>query len=123
MNISRVSGARRSVAALVAAAAVAGGGFLLLAAPGCSGGDTAQNLSGAGRSVSGDGTVIYLSFEGGFYGIQTDRGEKFLPMNLDPAFAKKDLRVRFEAVTVDPPVATFVQWGTPVRINAVQTLP
>jgi len=32
--------------------------------------------------VSGTGTVIFLDFEGGFYGILSDDGEHYDPVNL-----------------------------------------
>jgi len=46
--------------------------------------------------VSGTGAIIFLDFEGGFYGILSDDGEHYDPVNLSKEFQVDGLRVRFE---------------------------
>ncbi len=46
--------------------------------------------------VKGTGTIVYLNFEGGFYGIIADNGEHYDPINLPSEFKKDGLRVRFK---------------------------
>lgn len=66
------------------------------------------------------GTIQYIDLEGGFFGIVADDGAKYLPINLDEAFQKDGMRVRFEAEPVD--VMTIYQWGTPVRLLSIEAL-
>jgi len=68
--------------------------------------------------VTDTGTVTYIDLEGGFYGIITEDGTRYLPQNLDPAFAQDGLAVRFTLRPVD--VATIQQWGTPVEIISIE---
>lgn len=65
--------------------------------------------------VSDVGTIRYQDLEGGFYGLETDDGDRYNPLNLDARFRQDGLRVRFRAVKQDE-VATIQMWGTPVRI-------
>jgi hypothetical protein len=66
------------------------------------------------------GTVTYLEFEGGFFGIRGDDGRDYLPLGLDERFRKHGLRVRFEGRRMA--VMTIQQWGTPVRIESISTI-
>ena len=65
--------------------------------------------------VSDVGTVRYVDLEGGFYGIVTERGERYLPMNLDEEFQKDGLDLRFRARVAEG-VMTTQMWGQPVEI-------
>ncbi|MDD5419433.1 MAG: DUF333 domain-containing protein [Methanomicrobiaceae archaeon] len=67
--------------------------------------------------VAGNGTIVYIDLEGGFYGIVGDDGGEYLPLNLDEAFAMNGTRVAFAAEVMD--VATIQMWGTPVEILAM----
>jgi hypothetical protein len=51
----------------------------------------------SGDMVSGTGTVQWFEVEGGFFAIRGDDGKVYDPINLPPAFARKDVRVRFTA--------------------------
>lgn len=64
-----------------------------------------------------EATVTYVPLEGGFYGLVTDDGARYLPLNLDDAFRRDGLRVRAEGTVAD--VATIQMWGTPVRLTAI----
>ena len=56
------------------------------------------------------GTIVFLSFEGGFYGIRGDDGKNYDPISLPDEFRKDGLRVRFEAKEL-PDRASFHMWG------------
>jgi len=67
------------------------------------------------------GTVVFLSFEGGFYGIVGDDGKHYDPTNLSLELQKDGLRVRFEAKEL-PGLASVHQWGTIVELVTIQKL-
>ncbi|KAF1076636.1 hypothetical protein [Methanogenium sp. MK-MG] len=71
-------------------------------------------------AVSGAGTVVYNDFEGGFYGIVTDDGTRYLPLNLPDEFAQDNLSVTF-AGTVQKDVVTIQQWGTPLELSEISS--
>jgi hypothetical protein len=72
-------------------------------------------------AVKVTGTVVFLSFEGGFYGITGDDGKHYDPTNLAPEFQKDGLRVRFEAKTLQG-MASYHQWGTLVELITIHKL-
>ena len=83
-------------------------------------------LAPACTNDSGDmfvstGTVVFLSFEGGFYGIKGDDGKNYDPMNLATEFRKDGLRVRFEAKEL-PNHASFHMWGTMIEIKQIEKM-
>ena len=39
------------------------------------------------------GKIVYNDFEGGFYGIVTDAGERFDPLNLDERYHKEGITI------------------------------
>ncbi|RLG67596.1 hypothetical protein DRN93_04250, partial [archaeon] len=59
--------------------------------------------------ISANGTIKYIPIKGGFYGIITDEGKKYLPLNLPEEFKKDGLRVWFKAKPRK--VATIQMWG------------
>ena len=65
------------------------------------------------------GTVRYLELEGGFYGITTEEGQNYLPLNLDEAFQEDSLQVLF-TMKVRKDVFTIAMWGQPVEITAIE---
>ena len=67
------------------------------------------------------GTVVFLSFEGGFYGIKGDDGRNYDPVNFPEEFRKEGLRIRFEA-KARRDQASFHMWGMIVEIIHVQKL-
>ncbi|KQC04588.1 MAG: hypothetical protein APR53_09805 [Methanoculleus sp. SDB] len=64
------------------------------------------------------GTVVHVDIEGGFYGIIGVDGTKYLPLNLDPAFAVDGMRVRFTYVPED--LATIQMWGAPITVTWIE---
>ena len=66
------------------------------------------------------GTVSYISVEGGFYGIVTDRGDRYQPTILSHEYQKDSLRVRFEAIITDLPNSNM--WGRTVELIHIEKL-
>ena len=50
------------------------------------------------NEVSGSGTVVYIDLEGGFYGIVSEDGKEYLPLNLPPQYQENGISVVFEGV-------------------------
>jgi hypothetical protein len=71
-------------------------------------------------NTSGTGTIRFLSFEGGFYGIVSDDGKHYDPSNLSPEFQVNGLRVKFVVSILH--VATYHMWGVPVWILHIEKL-
>jgi hypothetical protein len=67
------------------------------------------------------GTVIYVSLEGGFYGIKGDDGRNYDPVNLPEEFRKDGLRVRFAARELKDQ-ASFHMWGVLVEVITIQKI-
>jgi hypothetical protein len=78
-------------------------------------------MTESGDNFVGTGTIVFLSFEGGFYGIKSDDGKSYDPMNLPVEFQKEGLRVRFEAKELGGQ-ASFHMWGVIVQIIHIQKL-
>lgn len=74
-----------------------------------------------GTYVSGTGTIEYIPIEGGFYGIISDDGERYDPMNLEERFQVDGLRIRFEAVICHE-CAGIHMWGWIVEILDMRRL-
>jgi len=71
--------------------------------------------------VRGTGTIVWLDFEGGFWGIVGDDGEGYDPINLGSEFQHEDLRVYFEA-KIRTDLGSFHMWGKIVEILEIQKL-
>ena len=71
--------------------------------------------------VTGAGTVHYLDFEGGFYGIVADDGSRYDPGRLEEEFQEDGLRVRFEIKILTGVMSTRM-WGSPVELVALARL-
>jgi hypothetical protein len=67
------------------------------------------------------GTVVFLSFEGGFYGIKGDDGRNYDPINISQEFRADGMRVRFAAKEL-PGRASVHMWGTIVELLTIQKL-
>lgn len=85
--------------------------------------DSWKNRFGKNQSlnspiVSGTGTVVYMDFGGGFYGIVTDEGTHYIPGNLPASYRADGLRVTFvgrEGV----PMPNIRMWGTPLHLLSI----
>ena len=67
------------------------------------------------------GVIVYNEIEGGFYGILTDDGKKYNPINLDDSFKKAGLRVRFDA-NVKKDMVGIHMWGQYVEILKIEKI-
>lgn len=93
--------------------------FLLVSSgtPAALGGDKEKGAD----ILSGTGTINHINLEGGFYGITTDDGQKYLPKSLAQDFKVNGLRVRFQ-VKILTGVVTMYMWGTPVEVLSIERL-
>jgi hypothetical protein len=66
------------------------------------------------------GKVVFLSFEGGAYGIIAHNGKKYLPINMPNQLKKDGAEVVCSVRPAD--VETQVMWGEPVYIHSFETL-
>lgn len=71
--------------------------------------------------VEAEGQIHYVELEGGFYGITTDRGARYYPVDLRDEFMRAGMRVRFRARVLEDMV-TIQMWGTPVSIEWMEEL-
>ncbi len=62
------------------------------------------------------GTVRHIPLEGGFYGIVSEDGKKFDPLNLPEAFKKDGLTIRFIPEPCDT-CMSMRMWGDIVRLK------
>jgi len=66
------------------------------------------------------GTVKYLNLEGGFFGIVTDKGQKFLPMKIvDKSVLQDGAIIEFSGDRIVG-MMTIQQWGTPFEVTKVK---
>jgi len=76
--------------------------------------------------IQGKGTIKYLSFEGGFYGIVGDDGKHYDPLNLPQEFRVDGLRVRFKATRehaiMTDSIVSFHMWGYIVKLLSIEKL-
>jgi hypothetical protein len=67
-----------------------------------------------------NGTVKYLYFEGGFFGIVGDDGKHYDPINMPQEFKIDGLRVRFTANFTD--YVSYHMWGYIVSLVSIERL-
>jgi hypothetical protein len=72
------------------------------------------------ETVSDTGTVVYLPFEGGFFGIVDDHGRRWDPSGLPEELQVDSVRVRFEGIPTEG--ATFHMWGRTIDLTSVARL-
>lgn len=65
-----------------------------------------------------EGRVVHMDLEGGFYGIQTEAGDKYMPINLADEYKVDGLAIVFK-VKPRPDVMTITMWGTTVEITEI----
>jgi hypothetical protein len=67
------------------------------------------------------GTIRYLRFEGGFYGIFADNGRCYDPINLPPNYRRHGLRVAFRGIE-ERKMGSTRMWGRILRITRIVKL-
>ncbi len=73
------------------------------------------------EQITGNGTITYVDLEGGFYGIITEGGDQYYPLNLPDEYKVDGMRVEFTA-TITEDTVTVQQWGTPIEIAAIKRI-
>jgi hypothetical protein len=71
--------------------------------------------------ITGKGRIVFLSFEGGFYGIEADNGEHYDPTNLPADYMTDGLRVKF-TVNILSDVYSVHMWGDVVEIISIKKI-
>jgi hypothetical protein len=74
-------------------------------------------VSAETQPLSFKGTVNYINLEGGFWGIVSDDGRHYDPINLAEEFQQEGLRVQVEAVVKN--CVGIHMWGTIIEITAI----
>ena len=67
------------------------------------------------------GAIKYLPMEGGFYGIITKDGHKYLPMNLAAEYRQNGAIIKFKGKLLKD-LNTIQQWGTPFKISEIKLI-
>ncbi|NQV72344.1 hypothetical protein HQ496_04405 [bacterium] len=67
------------------------------------------------------GTVKRVEIEGGFWGIESSTGDKFVPLDpLAPALRTNGLAIQAEVELVT--VFSVTMWGKHVRVHSIQAV-
>ena len=66
------------------------------------------------------GTVVYNDIEMGFWGIEADDGNKWLPINMPNQLKVDGTRVEVSIMKVS--ALSFVMWGQPCQITRFETI-
>ncbi len=82
---------------------------------------TESSAADAENRFTATGTVRYLDISGGFWGIVGDDGTNYDPIELEPAFQKDGLRVRFEAVPEADMMSTHM-WGMLIKLLQIEAV-
>ncbi len=77
-----------------------------------------KNSNSRQQFIQESGTVTFVELEGGFHGIITEDGQRYLPLNLPDQYKKNGLKVTFRARHAE--VMTIQQWGTPIEIVEIK---
>jgi hypothetical protein len=64
--------------------------------------------------------VRWIELEGGFYGLVSSEGERYLPLELPEAFRRDGLKVEVRGRVEK--VVSFRMWGTALRILEIHPL-
>jgi inhibitor of cysteine peptidase len=67
------------------------------------------------------GTVVFVKLEGGFFGIITDNGNRYVPINLRKEFQKDGLKIKFEA-QLRPELSGIHMWGKYIEITNIVSM-
>jgi hypothetical protein len=98
-------------------------GLLLAAISGLAGCTPATNATEAPASdvapVQFRGEIVYLAFEGGFWGIVAEDGRRYQPGGLPGEFRQPGLKVKVTAKPLRDRV-TFRMWGTPIELVHIE---
>jgi hypothetical protein len=71
------------------------------------------------HSLTIAGRIVYVGLEGGFYGIYSDDGVGYDPVNLPTDFQQDSLRVLFEGNILTEQASTHM-WGTLIELKRIE---
>jgi hypothetical protein len=71
--------------------------------------------------VEGQGTVIFVGIEGGFYGITTGKDGHWDPINLPSGFEQDGLKVKFRAKLRND-LLSFHMWGRIIELISIEKI-
>jgi hypothetical protein len=71
--------------------------------------------------IEGTGKIQYNDFEGGFYGIVGDDGEKYDPINLPIEFEYDGIRIKYTLKILENQ-SSIHMWGKVVEIIEIEKL-
>lgn len=103
-----------AVAALVLAAAFTSCDDMIIQVFGFS------RLSGTDH-LEGEGLVIYIRIEGGFYGIVAGPNGQWDPINLPAEYMKDGLKVKFEG-KIRKDLSSPHMWGAMVELTSIHRI-
>jgi len=66
-------------------------------------------------------TVKYMNFEGGFFGVISEEGKHWLPLNLNKEFQQEGAVIKVKGKAVKD-MMTIQQWGTPFSITHIELI-
>jgi len=75
----------------------------------------ASDFQNVTNLVEFEGTVVWLQLEGGFYGLLTDDGRRYEPLNLPESMRRHNLRVRVRGIPRTQMVSSRM-WGEIIEI-------
>jgi hypothetical protein len=67
------------------------------------------------------GTVVYQHLGTGFWGIEAEDGQKWLPLNMPEQLKTLGAHVQITAHKTKNAVSIFM-WGTPIEIRSFETI-
>jgi hypothetical protein len=67
-----------------------------------------------------EGKVKYIDIEMGFWGIISESGKKYLPINMPSQLKQEGASVSITARTKDS-VGSIQMWGTPIEVISFRT--
>lgn len=77
--------------------------------------------AGDTTAIRGVGTIVFNDFEGGFYGIVADGGQRYYAGTLEEDYRVDGLRVRFVLRPLRGVMST-VMWGQSTQVVTLQKL-
>jgi hypothetical protein len=72
--------------------------------------------------IEGEGIIVYNDFEGGFYGILSNEGDKYDPINLPLSFQQDGINISY-SIKILGNESNVHNWGTAIEIISIQELP
>lgn len=91
--------------------------YAIVVLQGCNG--TGHDELSSGSTIGISATVSYISLEGGFWGLVSEDGVKYQPVNLGEEFRKDGLKVELRARVIEN-TADFRMWGKQIEILEIK---